>query len=222
MPHFSVGAADGEVAQPAAHEGDDFVAARLGPDELRLLLVEFEQPVLERRQPEEVVLLGDLLGGPAALGAGLARLPLADIQLVKDAIGARVAAFVNVTGILRRLKKPCHSPCVARLGGADEEVASEPQILPQRAEGFRNAVGELLRAHSGCLGGALHLLAVLVGARQQESFLTLHAPEAANHVGHHRGIGVAQMRPGIHIVDGSGQVILAHAAQSVFFPNFSR
>ena len=37
------GAGDGEIAQAALHEGDDFVAARLRPDEVGMLLVELEQ-----------------------------------------------------------------------------------------------------------------------------------------------------------------------------------
>ena len=51
--------------------------------------------------------------------------------------------------------------------------------LAQLAELRRDAIGELARVQAGLLGGALDLLAVLVGAGQEEHILAEQARERA-------------------------------------------
>ena len=84
--------------QAAAHEGDDFVAARLRPDEVGIALVELEQLALEGRELEEVVLFADGFGDAAAVGAGRAGRNI-DVGLVGDAVLAGVGAFVDVSAL---------------------------------------------------------------------------------------------------------------------------
>ena len=74
---FDGGAGDRKVLQTAAHEADDFVAARFGLDEIGIVLVMLQQLVREGRELEEVILFGDGFGGASAVGAvspGLASL----------------------------------------------------------------------------------------------------------------------------------------------------
>jgi hypothetical protein len=37
--------------------------------------------------------------------------------------------------------------------------------------------------------------------------IALHAFEALDQVGHDGGVGVADMRRGVHVIDGSGEVV---------------
>src|SRR5215468_368150 len=57
-PPFDRDAADRKVVQSAAHKADHFVAPGLGANEVRVLLIEFEQPALKFRELEEITLLG--------------------------------------------------------------------------------------------------------------------------------------------------------------------
>ena len=88
-------AADGEIAQPRAHERDHFIAPRFRPNEVGIR-VDFQQLVLKRRELEEVILFMHGLGDPAAVGAWIARLYAVHVHLVGDAVLAGVRALVDV------------------------------------------------------------------------------------------------------------------------------
>ena len=60
---------------------------------------------------------------------------------------------------------------------------------------------ELLRRFAGGLRGALHLLAVLVGAGEHHGIVPLHALEARDGLGGHGGVRVADVGRGIHVVE---------------------
>ena len=64
------GATNGKIFEAAADEGDDFVAARLGLDEIGVGLVVLQKRALEGGELEKVVLFRDGLGDAAAVGAG--------------------------------------------------------------------------------------------------------------------------------------------------------
>ena len=59
----------------------------------------------------------------------------------------------------------------------------------------------------GGLGGALHLLAVLVGAGGEHGVEALHALEALDGVGGKRGVGVPDVRRGVDVIDRRGEVV---------------
>src|SRR5438477_8024761 len=63
------GAADAEVLKATFDEAPSLVGAELRQDEIRPLLVQGEQAVLVGREPEEVVLLLDVLGPGSVIGA---------------------------------------------------------------------------------------------------------------------------------------------------------
>ncbi len=63
---FERAPADGEIAQAALHKSDDLVAARFWTDKVRLLFVQLQQLVRERRELEKVIIFADCLGGSAA------------------------------------------------------------------------------------------------------------------------------------------------------------
>ena len=56
-------------------------------------------------------------------------------------------------------------------------------------------------------GGGLHdLVAVLVGAGLEADLLPQEAVEAGQGIGHHRGVGVADVGLGVDVIDGRGDV----------------
>src|SRR5262249_53560547 len=68
------GAGDAEVLQPAFHETDDLVAARLRLDESRVFAIEIEERLFECGEFEEVVFFGESFERPAAIGTVVPRL----------------------------------------------------------------------------------------------------------------------------------------------------
>ena len=82
---------------------------------------------------------------------------------------------------------------MALLGRADEIVVGAAERLHHAAEDGRVPVRQLDRGDPLLLGGLLHLLAVLVGAGQEEDVLAVEPLEARQHVGRDRGVGVADM-----------------------------
>ena len=69
-------------------------------------------------------------------------------------------------------------------------------------------VGELLRRDAGGGGGALDLLAVLVGAGEEEGVVAEQAVAAGDDVGGDGGVGVADVRARVDVVDRGGEVEL--------------
>ena len=69
-----------------------------------------------------------------------------------------------------------------------------------------------LRVQPGRARRLLDLLAVLVGAGQEENLVAVQPLEARHDVGRDRGVGVADMRRAVHVVDRRGDVeALGHA-----------
>jgi hypothetical protein len=94
-----------------------------------------------------------------------------------------------------------HALFVARLGGADEVVEGEAHAPPGLAEGGGDLVGELLRRDARGGGAALDLLAVLVGSGEEEGVVAQQAVAAGEHVRDDGGVGVADVRTRVDVVD---------------------
>ena len=109
---------------------------------------------------------------------------------------------------LQQLEHLLRAAFVLLAGGADEFVVGNPKPVPQGAELARNFVGELLRRLAGGGGRALDLLAVLVGAGEEERVATQRPLTARNGVADHGRVGVPDVRASIHVVDRSRDVEL--------------
>ena len=204
---LDIGAGDGKIVEALAQEGDDFVAARFGLEKFGVRFVKFQQAAGEGRKLEEEVLFGDGLGGPAAIGAGIAGLGVIDVEIVEDAVLAGVRAFIDVAVIAATLEQVIDHARVFGAGGALEVIDLEAERLPLVFELAGDDVAEFLGRFAGALGGALHIDAVLVGAGGEHGFVSLHALEAPDHVGHDGGVGMADVGRGIDVVDGSSEVV---------------
>ncbi len=204
---FDAGARDGEIVQPAFHERDDFVAARVGLDPFRVLLVEIQQALLEGRELEEIILLGHSFRRTAAIGARIARLGFVDIKFAIEAVLASVGAFVYVTVFHAAVEEPADGLVVFGIGSAYPAVHFQAEDIPLAAKFVGDARGVVFGGEARLLRGALHILAVLVGAGEHVRLVALHVLEAPDHVGGHGGIGVAYVRRGIHVIERSGEVV---------------
>ena len=114
-------------------------------DEVGMALVVLEQGLLERAQPEEVVLLLHL-DHRAAVHRALAvdELLLGVVVLAGDAVQAGVGAQLNEAVVVDLLEELLHHRVVPGLGGADEVVVADVEALPGLDEAGRRAVGPLL------------------------------------------------------------------------------
>ena len=125
--------ADGEVLEPALHEGAHLVHPALGKDEAGPVGVELQEGLLVLGEPEEVGFLLQVRHGVAEVGAlAVDDLVLGEEGLAGDAVGTRVGGLVDVPRRLQPLQEGQDAPLVALLGGADEVVVGDQQGLPQR------------------------------------------------------------------------------------------
>jgi hypothetical protein len=206
------GAADAQVLQEAAlaaggHELLHLVQPEIRLDELRVLLVELDQPVLVGLEPEEIALLlqlHQLVGQP--LGLHLLGLGLGDVGLVADRVEPLVGVLVDVAGALQLEEALLDHRLVLGVGGAHEVVVGDLHALPEPLEIGHDFVGQGLGGHAPGGGGLLDLLAVLVGAGEEVDLLAHHPPVPGDHVRQHRGVGVPDVGLVVHIVDGGGDV----------------
>jgi hypothetical protein len=108
------------------------------------------------------------------------------------------------------------------LGRADEAVVADVVALPQRAERRRHPVAVLLLRDALLAGDPLDVLAVLVGAGQEEDVVAGEAAGPSERVGGDRGVGVPHVGQVVHVVDGGRDEEGALRDGHVCFPVFAR
>src|SRR5258705_5645437 len=123
------GARDAEIAEAAFDEAENFVAARLGLDEIRMLGIPIEKRLLECRELEIEIGLGNGFRGTAAIRAVLARFHV-DVGIVVNAVLAGVVAGVDETIVAALLEKPLNGVRVFQIGSADKFVALDAEFVP--------------------------------------------------------------------------------------------
>ena len=145
---------------------------------------------MEGGELEVVVGLGDGFGEPAAVWAEDAGRAV-DVGFVGDAVLAGVGAFIDEAILLELGEEVLDAVFVVGVGGADVADffardggegggwrrgggagVGDTHAVPEVAEGGGDLVGELLRRDAGGDGGALDLLAVLVGAGEEEDVVS--------------------------------------------------
>ncbi|MPN37373.1 hypothetical protein SDC9_184890 [bioreactor metagenome] len=101
------------------------------------------------------------------------------------------------------------------VGGADEFIVGDAEPFPELLKAHHGFIAVALAVHAVFFGGALHLLAVLVGAGQEKGRIARSTMKARQHVAQHRGIGVADMRLVVDIINRSGKIkFFVHGAAS--------
>ena len=199
------GARDRQILEPAPDEADHFVAAAARRHCVGIGFVKRQQPLLPRRQPEEVIFLlqpFDFGAGrrPSAIWA-VDELAFVVESLVAHRIPPGKAAEIDFATARQFLPQGLDGARVARLGRADEFVLRDVQQPRDIAKPRRVAVGEFLRRDTGQSGGLRDLLTVFVGPGQELDPPPVEPHEPRQRVARHGRIGVTQMRRVVDVVD---------------------
>ena len=215
-PPGEAAAADRQILETGLDEGDDLVAPRLREDEFRVLAIVLEEGLAVLRQPEEVrLLLRPLDLVPLIGAASVDDLTFRIERLAGRAVPAFVRVLVDVPSRRDLLVQALGAAAMPVLRRPDEVVVADPERLPEGAEALDDLVGELQGQQALRLGGALDVLSVLVGAREEVHLLPGHAAEARDHVGDDGRVGVPDVRHVVHVVDRRRQVeVAAHHSRS--------
>src|SRR5262249_25842058 len=94
-------AADRQIFEAASDKRRDFIPSRLGPDEVRILLVKLEKAILERGKFEKVALFLE----PFRLSSTVRtiwrrrRIAFRSVGLARHAVPAGVLPFVDIAGL---------------------------------------------------------------------------------------------------------------------------
>ena len=200
-------AADRQVLERLAEESQELVPEALGLDDVGVTLQVATQPVLVRRHPEEVVLLLDVGQRGLVVGA----LPVDDLlvrveALAPEAVLPPVLAEVDLALLEEPLQDALDHARVPRLGRPDEVVVGDSERRPLFLERLRIAVGEGLGRLPGLRGCLGDLVAVLVGARQEEDVGAREPAVAGHRVGHDGRVGVTEVGRPVDVVDRRREV----------------
>jgi hypothetical protein len=196
------------VLEPLSDERVRLVEVMARHHEVGPVAIELLERRLEAREAKEVVLLGvaderDLVDR-AAVARGDLVLHL-EVGAAR-AVPALVEPEVDVAVVVHALQHLLDLGLVGLVGGADEEVVGRPEARHQGLEALGVEVRELLGLKPLGVRRVGDRLAVLVGAGEEEHVLAALAHVAREHVYGDRGVRVAQVRLGVHVVDGSGDV----------------
>src|SRR5215831_20264199 len=201
------GPADAEILEAALDEAARLVVAEARQNEIRPLVVELEQAVLIRREPEEVVLLLDVLGRDPVLGAqAVNEVGLALELLAADAVQAGVDVLVDVAVVVDALEELLDEALVSLVGRPNEEVVLRIDPARQLSPVFGDPVDVGLGVEALLLRDAVHLRRMLVRAGEEERLLSALAVVPNEHVRGNRRVRVPDMRRRVDVIDRCRQV----------------
>ena len=175
-------------------------------------------------QAEEIGLLLGVHDLAAAVGAlAVHQLALGPEALAGLAVFALIGSLVDVALFVHLAEDLLDGGTVVIIGGADEAVVGDVHQLPQVQDALgalHDVVQELLGGLSGGLGLVLDLLAVLVGARQEQHVAAGEPLVAGHGVGGHGAVGVADVQLVGGVINGGCDVefLLFHGDLSPFPP----
>ena len=199
-----------EILEPLLHKGAHFIAPRFGLH-INPLRMAFRQIIAPQqfRQPfgqaEEIGRLPHPFHRRTGWGVFHAALFGQLIRAVKSLIAHRIPALImaKVDFIAPRQFFPQSGAggLVACFRGADEIIIGKAKRARQVAEMLAYAIRESLRVHPRIARGLFHLLAMFIRAGEEKHLMALQPPPARQHIRRHRGIGMADMRLVIHIIN---------------------
>ncbi len=210
-----------EVGETLPDEAEHFVPACRRLHGIRMRFVVIDESLLEVRQLEEVVLLGDALDRRAVDRAhAVDQLVLGVIRLARDAVEPLVGAELDGSGVVDHLEELLYRPFVPRLGGTDEVGVGEVEQRRERTELCARAVDHLLGRDPLRLGGTLDLRAVLVGAREEHDVVPPQTPPASQRVRRDRRVRMPDVGHVVRVVDRRGDVERAGHGGQLYFWGF--
>ena len=203
----ALGPGDAQVFQGLPQERQHLRAVPLRRDEAGVLVDVLDQAVLVLAHAEEVVLLLDVGGrGLVVRALAVLQLLLGVETLAAVAVVTAVLPEIDVAGIVDVLQDPADRRLVVVVRGADEVIVGDAAGVPggpeQRADPVR------IRLGLGVVRGRRlsDLVAVLVRAGEQIDVLAPHAVVALQRVRDDGGVGVPEVRLGVHVVERRGEI----------------
>jgi hypothetical protein len=193
-------------------ETEHLVHAVLGNHRTGVARIPVDEPLFEPREPEEIVLLLDLLDGALVDRAvAVVEIVVGEVGLARDAVEALVRVEFDVARVEARLKQFLDTGAVPRLGGADEIVVRDVETLPRLPEQGGDRVGEGLRRGARRIGCLLDFQTVFVGAGEEIHIVAEESVPSCESVTDDGGVGMAEVRTRIDVIDRCRQVVLAHS-----------
>ena len=207
-PPFQRRSRDRLVAHARTEETHDLVVAAPGKDRLRIRLIVRQKLVGVLRGAEEVALLLHLNERTSAIGTGpvLPHAALGNVRLARDAVPSLVGALVDISLIHEFLEHALDDAFVTFFRRPDKVVVGDPEHRPQISEVQHGLVGQFLGRHAFGFRALLYFLAVFVRAGQEKDVVAAHAHMPAHDVRGDCGIGMADMRNVIHIINRRGEI----------------
>src|SRR5207237_9660457 len=95
-----------------------------------------------------------------------------------------------------------------RLGCSDVIVIGDPHPIPQSLERGRNLIRKLLGRNARGSSGALNLLAVLIGSREEERIVAQQTVTPCDHIRRNGCIGMPDVRARVDIVNRGSEIEL--------------
>ena len=187
--------ADAEVLETRLDQAPRLVVAEPRKDEVRTLVVEFEQRLLKVREPKEPVLLFDVLRHRSVVGAlPVDELVFRDEGLVPDAVQARVGPLVDVPFARMRSMNSWTTSLVLLVSRPDEEVRLRASARGAAASSPRRSGRRTPSRRDPLLRDPIHLRGMRSVPGQEERVLASLAVMAHADVRRNRRVGVPDVR----------------------------
>ena len=199
---------DAEVVHRLLQELEHLLATMRRIDEVRIVLQVLDEPGLELRQLEVVVLLGGLGHftidrRPVALGVAVL---VAQELLLAHGVPTGLGRLEDQALVEELLQEILHHRLVAGFGGPDVVVVRDVQQAEHLLENRGHLVDQRLGLDLALLGRLLDLLAVFIEAGQEVHVVAQHAVVTRQDVREDLFVGMAEVRGAIRIIDGGGDV----------------
>ncbi len=193
-------------------KSEHFVLAEFRLDEIRMFVDIVNQPLLVFAHPEEIILLRDdaqLLLMLRALAAFIQFLLRVE-SLTANAIVAAIFIEVDISAVVDLLQNRLNNLLVIIISGADKEIVTDVQFLPQFLKTDHRFITVLPRLYTPFFGSLCHLLTVFIGTGQEECFIPQPAMKPRQDIGQNGCVGVADVGLIVYVVDWCCDVELAH------------
>ena len=199
---------DAQVVHRLLQELEDLVLAEARRDEVRVRAEVLDQPGLELRQLEIVVLFGRLGDLAVDLRPGAVRRPILvrEELFLPGRIPVGLLAFVDEALVEKLLEELLDDLLVPRFGRTDIVVVRDIEVAQHALEDCGDLIDQDLRFDAALERRLLDLLAMFVEPGQEVDRASAHAHVAGDHVGEDFLVGMAEVRRAVGVVDGRGDV----------------